>query len=727
MRTITTLFLAAGALCTPAAAQQPITTSDLLRIRTVGSIDLADDASRAVYTVRSVAPGEKEGEHEYRSHLWTISLPGGEARQLTFGERSDGSPTISPDGRTLAFVRAAETDSGERRAQVWLMPLGAPGEARQLTTLEHGAFSPRWRPDGGAILVSSSIPMRDIEGTPEYDAERPNREWFDFDRGDEDAPAKPDGDRRAVRNWLERNALDDDPTVVTSLDFLGEHDLSKEPRFTHLFWVDVQTGEATRVTDGFRNHGGAEVSPDGSHIAFTDSPRTQTHPDRYARGVVYVMRADGSGARALLDSPERSYSSPEWLPSGRELVVSWSVASEPDRWGAQTQLARVHLDGSGFTTLTEQWPSSAGGATVDEGGVWFTSAWQGAFPLKRVGWDGQESFSAFDDAAGVRTYDAEGGAALAAVTTIDSPSELYLLDGDGEPRRLGRLNAWIEDRVLSRPTVHWIDRPDGTRVQYWVMPPTDAQAGERYPTVLEMHGGPSAMWGPGEATMWHEFQLLCSWGYGVVYANPRGSSGYGYEFQAANYQDWGAGPEGDVLAALDAAGEGYRWIDTDRLFLTGGSYAGYLTAWIVGHDDRFQAAVTQRGVYDLDTFFGEGNAWRLVPWAFGGYPWEEAPGRVLERESPFTYVDRITTPLLIMHASQDLRTGVTQSEMLYRALKALKRPVEYVRYPNAGHDLSRSGRPKQRMDRLNRIVEFFERYANNNRPAPVQASSEGGQ
>ena len=142
--------------------------------------------------------------------------------------------------------------------------------------------------------------------------------------------------------------------------------------------------------------------------------------------------------------------------------------------------------------------------------------------------------------------------------------------------------------------------------------------------------------------------------------------------------------------------------------VTGGSYAGYLTAWIVGHDHRFKAAVAQRGVYDLATFFGEGNAWRLVPSHFGGYPWEA--GSLLDYNSPQSYVDQIQTPLLIMHGDNDLRTGVIQSEVLYKSLKALERPVEYVRYPNAGHELSRSGDPKQRIDRLLRIYEFMERY-----------------
>ena len=144
--------------------------------------------------------------------------------------------------------------------------------------------------------------------------------------------------------------------------------------------------------------------------------------------------------------------------------------------------------------------------------------------------------------------------------------------------------------------------------------------------------------------------------------------------------------------------------------VTGGSYAGYLTAWIVSHDNRFAAASAQRGVYDLPTFFGEGNAWRLVPNYFGGYPWEDKIEPILKRESPFSYVDQINTPFLIFHGENDLRTGVIQSEMMYKALKVLNKPVEYVRHPGATHELSRSGNVRQRIDQMLRIYEFFERY-----------------
>ncbi|MEQ8812587.1 MAG: prolyl oligopeptidase family serine peptidase, partial [Imperialibacter sp.] len=196
---------------------------------------------------------------------------------------------------------------------------------------------------------------------------------------------------------------------------------------------------------------------------------------------------------------------------------------------------------------------------------------------------------------------------------------------------------------------------------------------------------------------------------GVVFSNPRGSGGYGDAFKKGNYRDWGHGPANDILAALDDATSKNSWMDTDQLFVTGGSYAGYMVAWLVTQDKRFKAANAQRGVYDLTTFMGEGNAWRLVPTHFG-YPWEDGVQEILDANSPITFIDQITTPLLIMHSDQDLRTGTIESEMMYKSLKALDRSVEYVRYPGEGHELSRSGNPLRMMDRLGRFIEFFERY-----------------
>ncbi len=700
-----------------------ITATDLARIQQIVDVDVAADGSAAVFAVRSVHGDLDDADAElgYRTHLHWIDLTDPEAQPvaLTSGERTASSPAISPDATTLAFVRAGESDGDEDGGgtQVWLLPLDAPGEARQLTRLEHGAGAPVWRPDGRALLVSSALPESDIEGTPPWDDERPRRE-----RATPDGEASAAGDRESLRRWLDAAADENDPHVITRLAFQDEQALRGEPRYTHLFLVDL-AGQATQLTDGFAVHRDARFSPDGATIAFVDRAHDGSHPDRTRRSLLWTISAGGGEARAVLDDQRLDAGSPRWAPDGRALWFTASDARDP--LFAQRLVGRVEL-----ASGTVRWPAvetdtSASALHVGADGLLlFTTSRFGAGPLVRVEPRAGERTELYSGAGAITAFDVGGGRVVAAATTAGNPSELYALE-DGGWRRLSDLHAsWLARVPLSVPRERWLERPDGMRVQYWVMEPTLREPGERYPTVLQMHGGPSVMWGPGTFSMWHELQLLCSWGYGVVYANPRGSSGYGYDFQRANWRDWGHGPSADVLAALDAAAEELDWIDEERLFLTGGSYAGYLTAWIVAHDQRFRAAVAQRGVYDLTTFFGEGNAWRLVEYAFGGKPWEPAIRRILARESPFTYVDRIRTPLLVMHASQDLRTGVSQSEMLYRALKELERPVEYVRYPNAGHDLSRTGDPRQRVDRLARIVEFFERWAENERPAPGTAAIE---
>ena len=290
---------------------------------------------------------------------------------------------------------------------------------------------------------------------------------------------------------------------------------------------------------------------------------------------------------------------------------------------------------------------------------------------------------------------------------------------DKSNRQLTNLNdGWMKDKQVIFPKEYWLARPDGSKIQYWVMEPVAKKDGTKYPTILNIHGGPSAMWGPGIFSMWHEYQLENSWGYGVVYCNPRGSGGYGDKFKRANFKDWGTSPAGDILASLDDAIKNNSWIDKDQLFVEGGSYAGYMVAWIVGHDNRFKAANAQRGVYDLTTFMGEGNAWRLIPDHFGGYPWDKETKAILDSNSPYTYVDKINTPLLIIHGDQDLRTGVIQSEMLYKSLKILNKPVEYIRYPKEGHELTRSGNPGRIMDHMLRVIEFFERYVKHPEPVP---------
>jgi dipeptidyl aminopeptidase/acylaminoacyl peptidase len=739
------------------AGTQPVVTSDLLRIRQVTSIDVARDGSRAVYAVKSIAedvsaagskttrPDEDDqhpsGDEElprwkYRSHLFLLDLgdPDAKPRQITFGDRFDSAPRLSPDGRRIAFVRSASTvRSGRRddheRAQVWIMPIDG-GEAAGLTNFAEGCEDPIWSPDGRRILVSAEVRFADLDGVPTWPTERPRRAWNDVSA--DSVQASPDGSLEQIRAWLEQNAQADDPVVITRLDFQDERKLRGMATFRHLYVVDAADGAPTqpvaieaarRITNGFFDHEAPAFMPDGQSIVYAAKKPTDQHPDRVLASDLWAVNVDGSNDRRILSLDGWTLTSPK--PSRDGAVVAFTAARTDEPAFRQDQLGMASIKGETLSDpvwLTEEETFPASVSRFEWQGMQpallFTAAMRGGFPLMTVsaGLLQPAALTAEEDGrpVGVGAFGSGGGATVYSVTSVANPCVLKVRDGRGE-RVAHNLNEWVSDKALSMPAMSEIARPDGLKVQVWLMEPTRRESGRRYPLCLQMHGGPAAMWGPGEFTMWHEFQLLCSRGFGVVYCNPRGSGGYGYAFQRGNFQDWGEGPCGDVLAACDHA-LNKDWVDPERLVITGGSYAGYLTAWVIAHDNRFKAAVAQRGVYDLDTFFGEGNAWRLVREAFAGNPYEARVREIITRNSPFTHVAKIRTPLLIMHSSNDLRTGVSQSEMLYRALKELNRAVEYVRYPNSGHDLSRTGDPRQRMDRLNRIIEFFERYVPRSSP-----------
>ncbi len=700
-------------------AKQPIVTSDLLKMRMGTQIALSPDGNQAVYVVTSIIP-DKEQDYQYLNHLWLATLEGDQplTRQLTFGDRQDSQPVWSPDGTQLAFVRK-EGD----KPQIWILPLTG-GEAFVLTHAKNGASQPRWSPDGNKILFTSGIPSHEIEGKPSWESERPGRSFGDEPnyklKEDTTVQASPDGDLAAVRAWLAKNASKDNPRVINRLDFQGELDLDIMPRFTHLFIIDVQdTTQVAPITAGFQSYQSPDWSPDGQHIVCSSFKNTQ-EPDRELESEIWVMKRDGSEARPLLSMKDKRLFQPQFSPDGQTIAF---VAADLDQITyAQFELGVVESSGNNARIITQDFDRSLGEVqwSPDSKTLYFSAASQGYFPLFSISAKGGKVNTVLEAPLGLNNYDVAGDRIVFAATTVEKPYELYATDRQGKSMvQITNLNSeWTAQKQIVEPQSFTINH-DGREIQYWVMAPAGREQGKQYPVVLEMHGGPSAMWGPGEFSMWQEFQLLCSWGYGVVYANPRGSGGYGYEFRKANYQDWGKGPASDVLAALEDAMQQHDWMDEEQLFLTGGSYAGYLTAWIISQDQRFDAAVAQRGVYELAFFFGEGNAWRLAPDHFGGYPWEPEALASMQANSPQTFVANIETPLLIIHSDNDLRTGVRQSELLYKSLKVLDKPVEYVRYPGEGHELSRSGNPLRRMDRLNRIVEFFERYANHPMPPPA--------
>lgn len=692
---------------------QKIQVSDLTRIKQVMSVSTSPDGNKALYTLRTIEPNaENKLEYDYRNHLYLVDLQANASpKALTRGAESVSGGVFAPDGKSIAFVRTVKG-----RPQIFIMPLDG-GEAWQLTDVSYGASNPRFSPDGHKILFSVSLNLSALlndtilnpgKGVPTWSLEKPGFPKNEFLNRDKKIKPNPDGNLEEIRAYLDKDVEDRKAKVFTRLNFQGEASVEPEIQFNHLFVIDVREGaKASPVTKGFWSYGQGNWSNDGQRIwAVTGKDRTQ-HPDREQESTIVTMNLDGGYEKKILAENNQSFGGYELSPDGKTVAA---IMGTPNLLSFSQLILANADDGTNIQLIP--FDRTPGNLSWSKDGkyLYLTAPSNGGIPLYRVDVKTREveRLSTFE--SGITAFDLTGSKVVYAKTEVINPSELYFADlSMKSPVQLSRHNeAWLKDKKLSLPEKRVYTNSKGLKVEYWIMKPTFVEAGKKYPLLLQLHGGPTAMWGPGEFSMWHEFQYFCSQGYGVVYPNQRGSGGYGKDFQFSNYRDWGPGPQEDALAACtDAAKE--SWVDTSKQVITGGSYAGYLTAWIIAHDHRFKAAFAQRGVYDLTTFMGEGNAWRLVPNYFG-LPWQDEKITEIDAESPYSYVDKIRTPFLIKHGENDLRTGVIQSQMMFRSLKYLEKDVEYVLMPGGTHELSRTGNVRQRIDRILRIYEFFERY-----------------
>lgn len=692
-----------------------VRVTDMLKIKSISGVTLSKDGGKAAFTVTAIEPdGDSKWDYKYVNHVYLVSTDGSsKPRELTVKEGAS-QPAWSPDGKQLAFVRAVEG-----KPQIFLLSLEG-GEPTQFTHYKYGAGTPKWSPDGRQILFSSNIPLKDLikdsllnpgHRLPAWPDEKPG---IEANKSMESpmASANPDGSLQEIRAYLDNDVTDKKAKVVDKLNFQDEMGVSTELGFNHFFLQGLETGaQPMAVTHGFYRFSNVEFTPDGKGLVITGNMDSTQHPDRALESAIYLADNTGNHLRLLLGEKDKTYNATAISPTGKWLAFQYGSTS----FVSVPMLGILPLNGTEKDLVSIPLDRNKGNFTwsEDEKYLYLLAQSNGGAPIYRIPLSTRkvERLSGFD--SGVSSFDFRNGHLVFVSTAVTNPFELYSADASMQHvQRISSFNEdWIQKKQLSLPEKHVFRNEKGMEIEYWVMKPTHYEAGKKYPLLLDIHGGPSAMWGPGESSMWHEFQFFCSKGYGVVYCNPRGSGGYGLDFLRGNINDWGTGPTSDVLTALDkTVAEG--WADSSRLVVSGGSYAGYLVAWIVGHDHRFKAACSQRGVYDLATFFGEGNAWRLVPNYFGGYPWEEKVKAILVRESPITYVQNITTPYIIFHGENDRRTGFVQGEMLYRSLKVLGRPVEYVRHPGATHEITRSGDNRQRMDQMLRTYEFFERWIN---------------
>lgn len=696
---------------------RPARPDDLYRLRVALEPRISPDGRTIAFVLQSAAP-TFDG---YRHALWAVPADGSApARQITIGVKHDRHPRFSPDGRTLAFLsdrrgsledapEGVKPTEREDTVQVHLLPL-AGGEARRLTDLPRGVDGFEWSPDGKRLVMTTSSRAADREA----DARARGR-----------ATRKPGSPPPSDYRFLDRLGY-----LYNGAGFIDD-------RETHLWIADVETGALTRLTAGPGSESAPAWSPDGTRVAFTADRRAGR--DITFRSNVHVVDV-ASGREIAVTSGRALFGAPVWLDDSTIAVLGHRFGA---RAGSRNDVWRFAADGSeatpsGGTDLTARHdvmfastmnsdvvPAEEPRLVAADGGasVLLIGPAQGAEELWRVATadgslerltHGRHFVSSFDAVPGAR-----GGTRVALLrSSATSPADVHRLDVPAgsvrrtlEPTRLTELNEDVLSEVtLVEPQERWSE-VEGRQIQGWYLPPLappDArQRGRRRaaaaPLLTQVHGGPHTHYG--WALFW-EWQVLIGAGIGVFACNPRGSDGYSEAFNAANYRDWGDGPMRDILAGIDAlVAEGLA--DPERLGVTGGSYGGYMTTWIIGRDQRFAAAMACRGVNDMSMLMLTGDI-ASGDWArleFGVRPWEDPD---LYREvSPLSLAGQMRTPLLIQHAEQDLRTTIGQAEALFTVLRSLRRPVRLMRVPGETHELTRSGTPFRRVENIVQVRDWF--------------------
>ena len=658
-------------------AQAParVTPEDLFRITEVSELDFHPDGRRLAFVTSQMEPEA----NAYRRAVWEADLATGELSQLTWGD-SDQSPKWSPDGNWLAF-RSSRSGS----PQLWLLPLEGGG-ARPLTDLESGISGLAWSPDSRSLAVVSEV-------TRPAAAEQVLGAAVESESGD-----------IIVADRLRYRA---------GTSYLGSS-------YPHVFVVSIDGGDPVQVTDGPYEDAEPAWSPDGERIAFV-SNRTE-EPDFNRDTDIWIVPASGGQAERFSGGPGTD-AAPRWSPDGAWLAFRGN--SDLHDYGSQYQIWLVGAGGGEPRNLTreiDRTPANFAWTPAGELAVSFQT--EGNIEVHRLDLSGAHHpvVAGRGQATG---FAVASDATLAYLwTTPTAPAGIYVTPSGGfdaaagaaldgtEGRALSAFNdEWRASRELADAEGFWYKGADGWDVQGWIMKPAGLRPGGRYPTVLEIHGGPYGMYGNGFSL---ECQILASRGWGVLFTNPRGSTGYGRQFEHAVTGDLVGKPYDDIMAGVDAALDQHEWIDPARLGVTGGSYGGLMTNWVIGHTDRFAAAVTQRSISNWISFFGTADIPSWVELELGGTPWE-APMQLWE-SSPIAYADRITTPTLVLHSELDFRVPVGQGEEMYRALVRQGVPSLFVRFPDEGHGLPGSGQPLHRLERLQWIVRWFARYL-----APAQA------
>lgn len=661
--------------------QRPIKSEDLLRFRLAGDPQISPCGEKIIYTITWINP-EK---NQYESALWTVQ-EGKEPVRFT-GSTNDSRPRFSPDGRTVAFLSRRSGQS-----QIWVMPVDG-GEARQVTKIQGGVGQFQWMPGGQGFALIAYLSKDGLQPEVKEQDEKDLYKKYNKDvKVIDELFYKLDGvgyfqDKRAqlcvqdLQEGASARQLTDWPYQVGGIADIsadGQHvlflsmrgeDYDREAWKHQLYRVPVAGGEVELVAGGELGVGDAVYSPDGQQIVFT-----ATYPEDmgYDNVKLYLMPSAGGEARLLAPGFDRPFShlGLSDLAPGASLPLVWAK-------DGQSVFAPASIDG-----------------TVQ---------------LVQVSLDGQvQQVTMGDQVVTAFSLNARQDQVALAISTHTNPSDVYLASLPGEPRRLTDTNRdLLAELLLVEPERYYFQAEGGPQVDGWVMKPIGFTAGQKYPAIMEVHGGPMMMY---SCSFFFEFQLMAAQGYGVIFTNPRGSQGYGEDFCRAIQYEWGNLDYADVLAGVDAALAQYPWIDSERVAIGGGSYGGYMTAWAVGHTNRFKAAICSRPVvYWAGEVGTTDGGWLWMRRAKGVRPWNDDSW--YKQQSPWTYVENMQTPMLLEVQEGDLRCPIEQGQMLYTAVKFLnKAPIRFVRYPNEFHGMSRNGQPWHRLHRLDQIVQWLEKY-----------------
>jgi len=683
MRVLLLTFAVACGAASLTAQQRAVSDSDLFAFRWVASPQISPDGRQAAYVLVTV-----NAKHDgYETSLWVVGTDGAAApRRLTAGPR-DGAPRWSPDGSTLAFLRPQDG-----RPQLYLLPLGG-GEAQQLTDLPKGASAAAWSPDGKAIAFTSTT-------TPE-------------DLAKKDTTEQPKSDVR----------------IITLAEFRSDDEGYLDPaEHSHIWTVPAgmpgdAPAKAHQVTSGSFDENAPQWSRDGTRIIFVSDRVRESYyypPDNN----LYSVPAAGGAIDTVVDINGPVFG-PAPAPDGKAVAFRGWVNPRAARsynqsdlfvWrdGRATNLTADYDFDMGSDVIGDQAPPRGGGSSPT---IWSAD---GKAVIVTTTEHGRSNLVRFDAQTGAREPLTTGDHAVLAysatpdgrrlVLTLGDPThlaDLYALDA--QTKRIAQLTH-VNDSLFGKlqlvtPEDFWYTSFDGRKIETWIMKPVGFAPGKKYPLILNIHGGPHTAYG---YIFFHEMQLLAARGYVVVYPNPRGSTTYGQEFGNIIQYKYPGDDYKDLMVAVDSViRRGY--VDATKLGVTGGSGGGLLTDWTVSHTHRFAAAVSQRDVADWLGFWYTADFTLFQPSWFRSTPFRD-PQEFLAR-SPVRYADSVTTPLLFILGDADLRTPPTQGgEAMFRALKFLRRTTVQVRFPGESHELSRSGKPVHRVERLQHILNWFDKY-----------------